>query len=97
MIAWAVQNIYNTQKEGLEIINDKEMTDSQKLEKIKGPQGTDYRLLNFILLLKPVIEVAKEEYPEQEAFFEWFKERWAFIEENKFVEGSCECKGCKIE
>lgn len=97
MIAWAIQHTYMVQKEGLEIIDNKELSDTDKMLKIKGPNGTDYRLLNLILLLKPVIEEAKKEYPEQESFFNWFDEKWAFIEENKMVQGPCGCKGCKTE
>ena len=95
MLAWTVQTIYNTNKEGMEILANNDLTEDQKLEGLKGIHGTDYRLLNLFLLLKPAFEDAKQEFPEQTMFFEWFEDRWKLIEESNMIQGKCGCKGCR--
>lgn len=96
-IAWAVHHIFLTNKEAMGILENKEMPEPERIEKLRGPNGTDYRLLNLILLLKPMIEIAKEEYTDQGNFFEWFEDKWKYIEENKMVKDVCKCKGCRVE
>src|SRR5882672_4360866 len=93
MIAWAIQTIYNTNKEAQDILENTELPDEEKTLKLRGPQGTDYRLLNLILLLRPVIEAAKESYPDHGNFFEWFNEKWQHIQDSGWVKGICGCKG----
>lgn len=95
MLAWGIQHIYQTQKDAQEITADKEMSEEKRIELLRGTHGLDYKLLNLILLLQPAIEQAKREYPEQSQFFEWFAERWQYIQEQKYVKRGCECKGCK--
>jgi hypothetical protein len=45
--------------------------------------------------MKPLMEQAKKEYPEEDGFYQWFDDRWKDIVEHKLVQGSCGCKGCK--
>lgn len=96
MCAWAIQNLFNVYKEAVEIQADDKLTETEKVVKLKGPNGTDHRMLNIMLLLKPAVEQAELEYPEhKDAFFAWFHDRWAHIESLKILEGVCKCKGCK--
>lgn len=95
MCAWAIQHIFNTNKEAKAIFENEEYNEEKRLELLKGPYGTDYRLLNFILLLKPARKFAQEYFSEQHNFFEWFDERCQFVKENKLVDGECGCLGCK--
>ena len=96
-IAWAIQNIYNTNKEALDLLDKKDIDEKEKIALLHGPNGTDFRMLNYILLLKPAIEFAKEDYPDQQQFFEWFEDKWKYIQENKIVTDRCNCRGCKVE
>jgi len=95
MLAWAIQHIYQTQNDAKEVADNKELSEERRIELLQGKHGLDYKLLNLILLLQPALEQAKEEYPEQEKFFQWFEDRWNYIQEQKYVKGECECKGCK--
>lgn len=98
MVAWTMQNLFNTYKEAQEILADEKLTEAEKAVKIKGPWGTDHRMINLSLCLKPALEEAEKEFPEHgEAFFAWFKERWDVIEKANVLEGKCGCKGCKVE
>jgi hypothetical protein len=96
-IAWAIQNIYSINKEALAIIDNKEMEEKEKILLLQGQNGTDYRMLNLILMLKPSIEFVKEYYPDQQQFVEWFEDKWKYIEEKKLIQENCNCKGCKVE
>ena len=96
-IAWGIQHVYNTNKEAKDILDNKDLTEEQRIEALRGPAGPDYRLLNLILLLKPMREVAEKEFPEQKDFFTWFDERWEYVQEKEFVKGECGCKGCLPE
>lgn len=95
MIAWAMQQMVNINKEGLEILSNDKLSKDEQIALIKGANGTDIRLMNLFLGLQPAIEQAKEEYPEQTGFFEWFDDRWKLIIENNMIQGPCGCKGCK--
>ena len=96
MAAWAIQNLFNVYKEAKEILDNAELSEADKAVKIKGPNGTDHRMLNLMLLLKPAVEQADKEFGEHAgSFFEWFHERWAYIESLNVIEGACNCKGCK--
>jgi len=95
MMSWAIQHIYNTHKETLEVMDNKEMPESEKVMRLKGPWGSDHRLLNFFVLLSPALNEAKEAFPEQDQFFKWFEERMAYIKENNLLQGECGCVGCK--
>jgi hypothetical protein len=94
MLAWAIQHIYQTQKDGQDIVNNTELKEEERIQLLRGPYGVDYKLLNLILLLQPALEEAKREFPEQEKFFQWFEDKWKFIQEQNYVKGVCECKGC---
>jgi len=93
-MAWGIQQIYNVNKEAQAILADESLSEKGKLEKLKGTNGTDYRLLNYILLLKPLLKFVKEEFPEQEKFFEWFEDKWSMVCEHKMITKPCLCKGC---
>lgn len=95
MIAWAIQSLFQAQKDAIEIHTDEKLSDAEKIAILKGPNGPDYRTMNLILLLKPAIEIAREEFSELGNFFEWFDERWKEIEERNILSGPCKCKGCK--
>lgn len=98
MSAWAIQNLFNVYNEAKGILDDAEMSEADKAIKIKGPNGTDHRMLNLMLLLKPAAAEAEKEFGEHaDSFFQWFHERWAYIESLNIIEGSCNCKGCKLE
>jgi hypothetical protein len=98
MVAWAMQNLYNTYKEATEITADEKLTDEEKTIKLKGPNGTDYRLVNYLALLSPVIHQAELEFPEhKEQFFAWAKDRWDYVKSMNLINGECQCKGCKKE
>ena len=94
MVAWSIQNLFNVYKEAQEILTDEKLTETEKIVKLKGPQGTDHRMLNLVLLLKPALEEAEKEFPEQDKFFEWFRDRWAHIEGLNILQGPCKSKGC---
>jgi hypothetical protein len=75
---------------------DEKLTEAEKAVKIKGPHGTDHRMLNYMLLLKPAVEQAELEFPEhKESFFKWFHDRWEFIQGLNVIDGVCKCRGCK--
>jgi hypothetical protein len=96
MAAWAIQNLFNVYKEAQEVLADEKLTDTEKALKIKGPHGTDHRMLNLMLLLKPAVEQAELEFPDHIAtFFKWFHNRWEFVQGLNIIEGVCKCKGCK--
>ena len=97
MMAWAIQHIFSTHKEAMEIIADETLSESDKMLKLKGTNGTDHRIVNLMVLLKPALTDAKQAYPHLDKFFEWYDDKYAFIEENKMVEGICGCKGCADE
>ena len=98
MVAWTIQNLYNTYKEANEIMADEKLTEVEKTVKLKGPYGTDHRMLNLVLLLKPALEEAEKEFPDhKETFFAWFHDRWEYIDGLKILQGTCHCKGCKVE
>lgn len=97
MIAWSIQHIFSTHKEAMEIIADETLSDDDKMLKLKGKQGTDHRIINLMVLLKPALDDAKIAFPHLDKFFEWYEEKFAFIEENKMIEGTCGCKGCADE
>ena len=98
MAAWAIQNIFNVYKEANEILADETMSEADKAIKLKGPNGTDHRLLNLMLLLRPAAQQAELEFPDhKDTFFAWFKERCDYIDSLKIIEGNCKCKGCKVE
>lgn len=98
MAAWAIQNLFNVYKEAKQIIEDENLTDAEKAVKIKGPNGTDHRMLNLMLLLKPAAEQAEIEFADhKDSFWAWFHDRWAYIESLNVIEGVCKCKGCKQE
>ena len=94
MIAWGIQRAFDTNKEALEILNNKDLSDEEKTLRVKGPNGTDWRLLNLLVLLKPAIDQAQKEYPEQTDFFNWFNSIYTKAVENKMLNGDCGCKGC---
>jgi hypothetical protein len=94
-VSWAMQNIYNTNKEAQDILKNEELTEQDKIKLLSGTSGVDYRLLNLILLMKPLKEFALQHFPDQEPFFPWLDERLSFIKENKLVDGECMCRGCK--
>lgn len=96
-MAWAIQHIYKINKEAQDLLKNKEMDEATKMERVHGPHGTDYQLLNLILLLKPMVEFAKESYLDRKEFFLWFDEKWSVIQEKKMIEGDCGCKGCRKE
>ena len=96
MTAWATQNIFNVYKEASEILADESLSDQDKALKLKGPNGTDHRMLNLMIMLKPAVEQAELEFSDhKDTFFAWFHERWAYIESLNVIQGECECKGCK--
>ena len=96
MAAWAIQNLFNTYKEAQEVLANEEMSEADKTIKIKGPYGTDHRMLNLMLLLKPAAEQAELAFPDhKDSFWAWFHDRWTFIEGLNVIEGTCKCKGCK--
>ena len=96
MVAWAMQNLYNCYIEANDIKADESLTDEQKVAKIKAPWGPDHRLLNLLLLLKPALEQAEQEFPDhKETFFTWFHDRWDAVQKLNILEGECKCKGCK--
>ncbi len=96
MAAWAIQNLFNVYNEAKDILDNPDISDADKAIKTKGPNGTDHRMLNLMLLLKPAAEQAEIEFGEHaDSFFKWFHERWAYIESLNIIEGSCNCKGCK--
>lgn len=96
MVAWTIQNLYNTYKEASEVLADEKLTESEKAMKLKGPHGTDHRLLNLLLLIKPALEQAELEFPEQkDSFFAWVRDRWDYVDKLNIIEGKCQCKGCK--
>lgn len=98
MVAWSIQNLFNTYKEANEILADEKLTEAEKAIKIKGPYGTDHRMLNLMLLLKPAVEQAELEFSDhKDTFFSWFHDRWSYIESLNVIEGVCKCKGCKVE
>lgn len=92
--AWAIQHIFDANKEAKAIIDNKELTEQQRIEQLRGPTGPDYRLLNLILLLRPFRDLAQSYFPDQPDFFAWFDERCEFIDDQKYVNGSCGCLGC---
>jgi len=96
-IAWGIQHIYQVNKEAHEVLKDEEMEEKEKLKRVHGPNGTDYRLLNLMVLMKPLIEQAHDLFPEHKDFFKWFDEKWAVVEEKGYIKGACGCKGCKEE
>ncbi len=96
MTAWAIQNLFNVYKEANEILADETMSDQDKALKLKGPNGTDHRMLNLMLMLKPAVEQAELEFADhKDTFFAWFHERWAYIASLNIIDGVCKCKGCK--
>ena len=96
MAAWAIQNLFNVYKEAQEVLADEKLTEAEKAIRIKGPHGTDHRMLNLMLLLKPAVEQAELEFSDhKDTFFKWFHDRWAFIEGLNILEGTCKCRGCK--
>lgn len=96
MTAWAIQNIFNVYKEANEVLADETLSEADKAIKLKGPNGTDHRMLNLILLLRPAVQLAEQEFEEhKDTFFAWFKERCDYIDSLKVIEGECKCKGCK--
>lgn len=98
MVAWAMQNLYNCYTEANDIKNDDKLTEAEKVTKIKAPYGPDHRLLNLLLLLKPALEHAEQQFPDhKDTFFTWFKDRWEAVEKLNIIEGKCNCKGCKTE
>ena len=98
VVAWTIHNLYNTYKEAAEVTADENLTDAEKAVKLKGPHGTDYRLVNYLALLMPAIDQAEQEFPEhKEMFFTWARDRWEFIKSLNMIEGVCQCKGCKKE
>lgn len=98
VVAWTIQNLFNTYKEAQEILADETLTEAEKAVKIKGPWGTDHRMLNLALCLKPALEEAELEFPDhKDAFFKWFRDRWEVIEKANVLEGTCGCKGCKVD
>jgi hypothetical protein len=97
MVAWAIQNLINCYKEAGAILADESLSEEEKKAKLQGPNGVDHRMLNYVLLLKPALEDAEKEFPDHTSFFEWFKERWDYIEGLKILNGPCQCKGCKVD
>jgi len=97
MVAWTIQNLFNVYKEAQAILADENLSEDEKKVKLQGPNGTDHRMLNYVLLLKPALEDAEKEFPEQAQFFEWFKDRWTYIEGLNILNGPCSCKGCKVD
>ena len=95
--AWAIQHIFDLNKEAKAILEDKDLSEAQRLERLRGPSGVDYRLLNIILLMRPFRDHAQQYFPEQDNFFAWFDERCAFIDEQKYVTNTCGCLGCDPE
>ena len=96
MAAWAIQNLFNVYKEAQELLADESMSEADKAVKIRGPNGTDHRMLNLMLLLKPAVEMAELAFPDhKDTFFAWFHDRWAYIQSLNVIEGVCKCKGCK--
>ena len=96
MAAWAIQNLFNVYKEAQEVMANGELSEEEKVLKIKGPHGTDHRMLNLMLLLKPAVEQAELEFPDHvDTFFKWFHDRWEFIQGLNIIDGVCKCKGCK--
>lgn len=94
-MAWGIQQVYNVNKEAQEVLKDEELSEKEKMLRLKGPGGTDYRLLNYLLLLKPLMKFVKEEFPEQTKFFEWLEDKWKLVIEHNMITKACLCKGCK--
>jgi hypothetical protein len=98
MTAWAIQNLFNVYKEAQEILADENMAETDKAIKLKGPNGTDHRMLNLMLLLKPAAEEAELAYPDhKDTFWPWFHDRWDYIKSLNIIDGECKCKGCKVD
>ena len=95
-IAWGLQNIYDTNKEANALFENKEIDEKDKLAALHGPHGIDHRLLNYLCLLKPLIDHAKVAYADHKDFFPWFEEKWKMVEDQKLLNGDCGCKGCKV-
>jgi len=98
MVAWAIQNMINVYHEEHQILSDEKLTEAEKAIKVRGPQGTSTRLVNYMLLLQPALEEAEKEFSDhKDTFFTWFRDRWDFIQSKNLLEGKCSCKGCKTE
>lgn len=95
--AWAIHYLYTTNQEALNIINDEKLSEQEKIVSLRGPHGADHRLANLLVLFKPLLEIAQQDYPDQQQLFEWFKEKWKFLEDNNMIKKPCGCLGCKTE
>lgn len=94
-IEWAMHHMNETHQEALGIIKDDKLKEEEKVKLLTGTKGPDYRLVNLILLFKPMLEIARKEYPEQEKMFKWVEECWQDINDNDKILRPCGCKGCK--
>lgn len=97
MIACTINQIYKTQKDAHDILSSETLKEKEKLALLQGENGIDYRLFNYIIALQPALEIAKKEFTGNPEFFEWIEEKWALMNEKKWISDACHCAGCTIQ
>ncbi len=92
MAFWIIQHIQQVKNEAESLEKDTVVSEEQKKERSIILYRT---LISLLVILKPALEFAKQEYPEFANLIEWAESLLNDAVSKGNLTGSCACNSCK--